>query len=316
MKTKNLVVPALLAALAVGAWPHAAHAWNKPGHMVVAAIAYRELQRTNNQAVIDKVIAGLKKHPDYDRRFASKLSSVRPEDQDLYLFMLAARWADDIKDHQPADDDKKAHFIDTPFVPPGLTGVAIAPPDNDNIVSKFKNQSDIIRNGGGDAAKAKALTWLLHLAGDSHQPLHAVTMFTHDFTPPQGDRGGNEVFVKVEENSHTINLHAYWDGAILGSDHFQSVRNRALGLIGRPDMRRNTFPQLSSGTVDQWVAESFEMAKTVAYRNGEIEGSGDSHDGQLLPSDYPSTAKGVAERQVVLAGYRLADLLRDLAPSL
>jgi hypothetical protein len=146
--------------------------------------------------------------------------------------------------------------------------------------------------------------------------LHAVTMFTHEFVPPDGDRGGNEVFVKVRADLHTINLHAFWDGLILGRDQFQSVRDRGLGLIGRADMARNTFPQLSSTAVEQWVDESFELAKTVAYMNGTIQGSGDKEDGDVLPDDYPSTCKSVAERQVVLAGYRLADLLKALAPSL
>jgi hypothetical protein len=283
--------------------------------MVVAAIAYRELQRTGNQAVIDKVVETLKGHPDFGKLFAPKLANVSAEDRDIYLFMLAARWSDDIRKKSPLDDPK-AHFIDTPLVPPGLTGVETVPPDADNIVSKFNKQLDIIGAGSDTAEDAKALTWLMHLAGDSHQPLHAETMFTHEFTPPEGDRGGNEVFVKVRADLHTINLHALWDGAILGSDRFQSVRNRALGLIGRSDMARDTFPQLTNTTVEKWVGESFELAKSVAYMDGQIQGSGDREDGDVLPDDYPSTMKSVADRQVVLAGYRLADLLKKIAPSL
>ena len=280
-------------------------------------IGYRELQRTGNQAVIDKVVAKLRLHPDFNKRFAGMLTTVAQEDQDLYLFMLGARWSDDIRKVQPADDDPKAHFIDNPFVPPNLMGVATVPPDAHNLLSKFASQLDTINDGTkSDGEKAKALTWLLHLTGDSHQPLHAVTMFTHDFLPPEGDRGGNEVFVKVRADLHTINLHSFWDGVILGSDRFQSVRNRALGLIGRSDMARNTFPQLSATAAKQWTDESFELAKSIAYHNGDIQGSGDKEDGDVLPDDYPSTAKRVAERQVTLAGYRLADLLKSLAPSL
>jgi hypothetical protein len=315
MKMQRLIATTLLAALAFGFSPRAVHAWNKAGHMVVATIAYRELQRTNNQAVIDKVVATLKSHPDFDKRFAPKLADVAPEDQDLYLFMLAARWSDDIRKQSPLDDPK-AHYIDFPFVPPGLTGVETVAPEAHNLVSKFKKQVDIIKGSHDAAEGAKALTWLSHLTGDSHQPLHAVSMFTRELKPPDGDRGGNEVFVKVRPDSETINLHFFWDGLILGSDRFQSVRDRALGLIGRSDMARDTFPQLSNTTIDQWVEESFELAKTAAYRNGAIKGSGDRDDGDVLPDDYPATAKSVAERQVVLSGYRLADLLKSLAPSL
>ena len=56
MKTKRLIAASLVVALSIGQLPRPAYAWNKPGRMVVAAIAYRELQRTNNQAVIDKVL--------------------------------------------------------------------------------------------------------------------------------------------------------------------------------------------------------------------------------------------------------------------
>ena len=317
MKTKRLIAVSLVVVLSIGQLAPPAYAWNKPGHMVVAAIAYRELERTNNQAVIDKVVAKLKLHHDFNKRFGPKLGNVAPEDQNLYLFMLAARWSDDIRNVQPADDDKPAHFIDNPFVPSGLTGVAAAPVAADNLLSKFDSQVAIAMDTAkGDDVRATALTWLMHLAGDSHQPLHAVSMFTHDFLPPEGDRGGNEVFVKATDDSHTINLHSFWDGLLLGSDRFQSVRNRALGLIGRPDMTRTKFPQLSSTMVKDWTNESFELAKVVAYQNGQIQGSGDKNDGDVLPDHYASTCKSVAEQQAVLAGYRLADLLKSLAPSL
>lgn len=48
MEMKRLIATTLIAALAFGFSPRAVHAWNEPGHMVVAAIAYRELQRTND----------------------------------------------------------------------------------------------------------------------------------------------------------------------------------------------------------------------------------------------------------------------------
>jgi hypothetical protein len=37
--------------------------------------------------------------------------------------------------------------------------------------------------------------WLFHLVGDIHQPLHTVQLFTREY--PNGDRGGNEICVRV-----------------------------------------------------------------------------------------------------------------------
>jgi S1/P1 Nuclease len=315
MKMKRLVSAAILSGLVIGFSPRTAHAWNKAGHMVIAAIAYRDLQRTDNQAVIDKVVNTLKRHPDFETRFAPRLADVIPDDRDMYLFMLAARWADDIRKQSPLDDPP-AHYIDYPFVPPGLSGIETAPPASNNLVSKFKKQVDIIKASDDDAEEAKALTWLLHLIGDSHMPLHAVSMFTRELKAPDGDRGGNEIFVKVRPDSDTINLHFFWDGLVIGTDRFQATRSSALGLIGRPELARSTFSQLSNTTIDSWIDESFQLAKSDVYKNGEIRGSGNRENGAVLPADYPVNSKRVAERQVVLSGYRMADLLKALAPAL
>lgn len=53
--------------------------------------------------------------------------------------------------------------------------------------------------------------YLLHLVGDSHQPLHSVNMFNSKHKT--GDLGGNLVHIITtpSTNSTNINLHAYMD---------------------------------------------------------------------------------------------------------
>jgi len=53
-----------------------------------------------------------------------------------------------------------------------------------------------------------------------------------------------------------------------------------------------------------------EEAEQVAYQNGELKGSPKQDDAPTLPDGYTKKAKAVAERRIVLAGYRLADLLK------
>ena len=66
----------------------------------------------------------------------------------------------------------------------------------------------------------------------------------------------------------------------------------------------------------KWAtAESYVRAKQVAYRNGNLQGSTNENNGTVLPSNYIDGAKPVAERRAVLAGYRIADLLKVLFPS-
>jgi hypothetical protein len=64
--------------------------------------------------------------------------------------------------------------------------------------------------------------------------------------------------------------------------------------------------------------ESFSVAKEHAYRNGQLRGNKDQQHAEVFPADYSATVKPLAERRIVLAGYRLADVLtqseRHLTP--
>ena len=70
---------------------------------------------------------------------------------------------------------------------------------------------------------------------------------------------------------------------------------------------------LSDKQIDDWAKpESYELAKKVAYGNGTLTGSPKEESASVLPRDYLNTAKRVAERRAILAGYRLADLLQQV----
>jgi hypothetical protein len=64
--------------------------------MVLAAIAI-EVLKQDDPETLARVLDTLRQHPQYTDRFAHKLESRPPEDRDLYLFMLAARWPDDVR---------------------------------------------------------------------------------------------------------------------------------------------------------------------------------------------------------------------------
>jgi hypothetical protein len=59
-----------------------------------------------------------------------------------------------------------------------------------------------------------------------------------------------------------------------------------------------------------WAYESAELAQRVAYVKGTLKGGTDRSDGPVLPGGYTREAKAIAERRVVLAGYRLAEVLK------
>lgn len=285
-----------------------AYAWNRPTHMATGAIAYRELQTTAPQTLA-KTIAILKQHPEYQQRWAAKLtdSTLTEDDRNQYLFMMAARWADDVRGK--AYDHPTWHYINYTYAPDkSITRSDTSAAASENILQAFDYNRQILRSNAPDSAKAIALCWLFHLTGDVHMPLHAADLVSPKF--PTGDKGGNLFKIKVLLSSNTINLHSFWDGMLLGSDDFQAVRNLAVEV--RQLVSRDALPQLGRTDIVTWSKESFQLAQDNAYRSNTLA-SGTDQEGALLPADYVATVKPIAQRQVALAGYRLADeLLADL----
>jgi len=187
MNRLRLTVAAILSAVAV---PLQVAAWNAPTHMVTGSIAYRILENESPRTVsVIKTL--LEKHPWYADRWRDDLEK-RPEPQrGEMLFMLAARWADDIRMQAKLQREVKWHYINFPFKPQGEPeDIKPLPPDPDNILSALAENRRLVKS---QVSAAIALAWLFHLVGDVHQPLHTVQLFSREY--PHGDRGGNEVCV-------------------------------------------------------------------------------------------------------------------------
>ncbi len=288
----------------------AAHAWNKPTHMVSAAIAYADL-KARNPAVLAEAIEVLKKHPHYKSKWAPILKQVSADDRDLYLFMLAARWPDDIRGKYPEYDTYEWHFVNIPFRPGEAPGTI---PEGKSIITAFPENHSIAKStSANDKDRAVALCWIFHLTGDIHQPLHTVKLVTDLFPEPKGDRGGTWFYIRVTPNGGTRSLHKLWDGLIISSDKFQSVRNRATKLRNRAGLKREDFAQqLKVKPFNDWALEAYSVAEEHAYRKGSLKGSNNEDDGVVLPADYRKKAKAVAEKQIVLSGYRLSDAMVEV----
>jgi len=111
-----LATVSLLLALAV--LPRPASAWNIPGHMLSAAIAYDVFQQESRQT-IEKVEVVLEKHPWYANQWQARLQNVPVADRELALFMQAARWADDIRIMDRQHHRAAWHYVNLPFKPEG-----------------------------------------------------------------------------------------------------------------------------------------------------------------------------------------------------
>ena len=92
-------------------------------------------------------------------------------------------------------------------------------PEPVNILTAMAENESVVKNENDGERSAVALAWLFHLVGDIHQPLHTAQLFTVEY--PEGDRGGNEICVRVTQAEQPIELHRFWDGVITspGQEH-------------------------------------------------------------------------------------------------
>jgi hypothetical protein len=174
-----------------------------------------------------------------------------------------------------------------------------------------ENES-VVKTVNDAERRAIALAWLFHLVGDIHQPFHTAQLFTVDY--PNGDRGGNEICVRVTQSGQPMDLHRFWDGVITSSSNLTRLQNEATALRNRQGFQ---LTELGNADFKSWAKESFEIATKIAYRNGGRIGS--PRDGNkdctalaaapVLPVGYAVSARRIADRRIILAGYRLADLL-------
>lgn len=304
---------ALLAALLLSA-PSASFAWNKAGHMLTGAIAFQTLKADGDDKTIARAIALLANHPDNERWQKVKLK-LTPEDRALFVFMQAARWPDDARDdpdHYPPDAHfDKLHYINIPYKPADQPdSVKTKMPDDLNIFRGYDDKLAILKGKDKDRDRAIALCWIAHLVGDVHQPLHTTSLFTTKYK--NGDRGGTNFFIRVKEGKFPISLHKFWDDLLLSSEGFQNVKNYAIELRNRKEFAKEKLTELENAKFQDWaIKESLEIAKDAVYRNGKLEGANQQNKAPVLPEDYAKTCQPIAERRAVLAGYRLAAVLRE-----
>jgi hypothetical protein len=302
-----LAVTSLFLLLACGQ----ALAWNSVGHMAVAYSAYQQLTPAEQA----RVTALLKLNPYYAKWLTYIPAGTSDADRDMYVFMMAATWPDEIKamgsgytgsETPPKGEtvarnvgysDKQLHkywhYMDTPF---SLDGTALPAVGGPNAVQKIGVFKKALAGSKKNAVKSYDLVWTMHLVGDVHQPLHCTARVTKD--APHGDQGGNLVVVAGSAKE----LHAFWDDAVgLGAtkDFMKAVK------VGQ-----NLPPADASlaGDADEnhWAAESFELAKSSVYGPPVGPGFGP----YTLDAAYTANTEKIAQQRIALAGARLANLLK------
>lgn len=279
------------------------YAWDGCGHKVVATLAEEKLS-AHALLAINKIFKSDPRHR---------------------TFVDAATWPDDIKQGERNDLDVKAelhknwHYSDIPYkataneIDHALTQVG--------AVTQIKAMAAFLKSKQGTSVdKADALSWLIHLVGDVHQPLHCVTVpngtTLPNYTPPHsGDAGGNGFAVSHPSRE----LHALWDDAFdepTGGPHGEgrdSSDEHVAEVAAR--LRANVHPENPSPSMkpEDWAKESFSYHEK-AYAPPLNPASHASNPTHTVSDEYKTWLSDTAAERVILAGDRLAALLNTIFP--
>jgi hypothetical protein len=281
-------------------------AWHETGHKLVAAIAYAELAARERTA-IDVI---LKRHTNF-QSWKAEFEHARPSlSLGQFIFMQASVWPDQIRDSHKPETHPEWHYIDYPLRPPGFPDEAA--PNRPNVLSAIDQVSNVLtKHGASRQVQAESLAWLIHLVGDVHQPLHCSSLFGGPFKGREGDRGGNNFWVKLhEESARPVKLHTLWDGLPgSGKDPDRLAKKASEWMAAHP---RNQFPAAAfAATPLAWSRESRQLSLDHAYLPLPTL-DGRQAQPVVAPLDYFEKSKALAETQVTLAGYRLADQIRAI----
>ena len=159
--------------------PLSAGAWGGDGHRIVAELAGRQLS-VPAKAEVDRLLA---------LESGATMASV-------------STWADESR----SPSTSAWHYVNLP-----RDGSAACTYDADRscidghcVVDAMERQAAVLSSKAPDAARLKALKYLIHFVADVHQPLHGGFA---------DDRGGNQF--QVQAFGKGTNLHALWDSGLI-----------------------------------------------------------------------------------------------------
>jgi hypothetical protein len=214
-----------------------------------------------------------------------------------------ANWADEIRDQPWSAKYSRWHY-DNALLCEEAPREKVCPRGN-CASGRLEQQLAILRDRARPRRdRNEALKWVVHLAGDIHQPLHAAD---------NHDRGGNAVavvfFGQTEGHRGELNLHTIWDEQLV--ERLVAARGGETAIVSTP-ITAGDRAAWAAGSIGDWMLESKALARTAVY--GGIPGF--SCGSQLLQpvqigAGYYAAAASVIEQQIRKAGVRLAALLNE-----
>lgn len=274
-----LTIGALVSAMpSTPAW-----AWGAEGHEIIAAVALRHINPAARHQAADLLEA----------------AGLRP-------FISVAPWADEYRFMHP--ESEPWHFVDIPVTTGAFDSDRDCHGDGHGhrvatetcVVAKIVDFTMALADRTrSPAERGQALAFVIHFVGDVHQPLHSAD---------RDDRGGNAIRItfngqETDEHGHPRNLHAAWDTYMIkgwyGRVEAQSV---AAALDAGQRAPTISLANLRQEAVS-WAEEAHQYAVSTAYGALTVGPTPD------IGIAYETAAKPVIDRQLEVAGLRLAGVI-------
>ena len=289
-----------------------AFAWNDHAHMTIAAIAWDRLNDEQKTEVTNL----LEQHPEYQNEWKGAYQSHKELlPLGKYLMMRASTWPDEIKLKSNLNftyNRLEWHYIVQKLEvnkPVNENNPEVQnPKSEENIVWALKHCQKSMQNEElSKQLKAVYFSWLIHLTGDIHQPLHTCALFD-DNKFKKGDRGGN--FIYVRTTTDTTNLQTFWDERIGTTKDTRKIIQEGFILRKKIPFLQTYVEEMNP---EAWAKEGFVVAKHKAYYNGKLKFATNSKATiPKVPEGYEVESFEVAIERATIAGYRLAEQTSSL----
>ena len=279
------------AALLASLLPQHAFAWGQEGHSIIAEIAQREIKPATRDA-IDKIL------------HHGTLASI-------------ASWADDVK-YTTRPDTIPWHFVDIPlnddtYKPTDCVDKQDPTKGDTCLVAALQKLKPALSCSTTDDARLDDLRFVVHLIGDSTQPLHTVDDL----------EGGNGITVKkhfcglknlhctLPANPRALNFHVLWDSTLITETFYDwgayvdRLYDPHNGWLNSAEARG---PDPTDNFIEAWVNDTHARAQEIWPKLLPA-----SH---VIDQSYYNAVLPILDRQLGIGGLRLARYLdAALAPS-
>jgi len=154
------------------------------------------------------------------------------------------------------------------------------------------------------AQRIEAVTVLVHLIGDLHQPLHLAD---------NRDRGGNDTWVVLPREREPRRLHETWDYSFVRLNS-----NRRAPATYAHALLREMEPRIAGwqrGSIESWARETHALGKNAyetlpGFRCSAMAGA--NQDAIRLSASYVQASRQVVAEQLAKAGARIAFTLNEI----